>query len=352
MVRRLIRWLQPAFLLLALAAIGWFLANQWPVLRTFPWQLHAGWMVATLLLTLLSWAVEILLWRHVLVEMGGHFPLWAAVRGWFLSAIVRYVPGTVWQPISLTLFCRRHGIAPEITIASLVLFQVVMMLAIAPIFVVYFLWIDTQSLAAQWVAHVPTALLWVGAALVVAFLLRPQWSIQLTNWLLTRMGRKPLQWHISSGKLLLLTLVGLFCWLLWGGVFAAFTFAVAGNGIATSASEGVEIAGLLIASYPIANFVGFISFITPSGIGVREGAFYLLLTPPLAGSVVTVLALGIRMWGLLNELCFALLSLPFERGYFGASVDESHSASDDAPSDAVADAVVTPELALSRRKTP
>jgi hypothetical protein len=135
---------------------------------------------------------------------------------------------------------------------------------------------------------------------------------------------------------------------LWGGVFAAFTFAVADNGIGNSATERAEITGLLVASYPIANFIGFISFITPSGIGVREGAFYLLLTPPLAGSVVTVLALGIRVWGVLNELFFALLSLPFERGYLAAHADEPHGEQHDA----LADAVATPELALSRRKTP
>jgi hypothetical protein len=313
MLRRLVRWLQPAFLLLAVIAIGWFLANQWPVLRSYPWRLHWGWLLATCVITLASWALEIAIWRHLIVALGGILPYWAAARIWFLSALVRYVPGNIWQPISLTLYSRRHGVLPEVTITSIVLFQVVMLLATAPILVAYFVWIDAKSLAAQFVAAFPPLLLWLAMIPVLAFLLRPQWLVQLINWALARLQRPPLAMQLTSGSLFLLIVVSLLDWLLWGGVFAAFTFAVAGEGIRASAGSEAAIAPLLVASYPIANLIGFLALITPSGFGVREGAFYLLLTPHIAGSVVTVIALGVRVWGLLNELLFAFISMPFER---------------------------------------
>jgi hypothetical protein len=138
MLRRLVHWLQPLALILSVMAIGWFLSRQWPVLRNYPWRLDWGWLAITFLFTWASWAVEIALWRHLLLTLGSKLPYVVAARIWFLSAIVRYVPGNIWQPISMTLYARRHGVPPEATITSLILFQVVMLLAIAPIFIAYF----------------------------------------------------------------------------------------------------------------------------------------------------------------------------------------------------------------------
>lgn len=318
MLRRLVHWLQPIFLLLALVAIGWFLAQQWPVLRTYPWHLNWGWLLVTALLTLASWAVEIAIWWRLVAALGGHLPYWTAVRIWFLSAIVRYIPGNIWQPLSLTLYCRRHGVAPEASITSIVLYQVVILLAIVPIFIAYFVWIDTKSLAAQLIAYFPRISLWILLIPVVAFLLRPSWLEQILNWVLVRLHRPPLPIHITTTMLLTLTLAALVDWLLWGTVFAAFTFAFAGS-IGDSATQGgLALTPLLIASYPIATIVGLLSFITPSGFGVREGAFYLLLSPYIAGSVVALIALGLRVWGIVSEMIAALVSLFFERAYMAA----------------------------------
>src|SRR3954447_26190490 len=129
MLRRLVHWLQPIFLLLALVAIGWFLTQQWPALRTYPWRLNWEWFLITAVLTLAGWAVEIAIWWRLLAALGGYLSYWTAARIWFLSAIVRYIPGNIWQPLSLTLYCRRHGVAPEISITSIILYQVVILLA-------------------------------------------------------------------------------------------------------------------------------------------------------------------------------------------------------------------------------
>ncbi len=61
----------------------------------------------------------------------------------------------------------------------------------------------------------------------------------------------------------------------------------------------------LVFSYPIAYAIGFLSFITPSGFGVREGAFFVLLSPILSGGVVTVIALAMRLWTTAGELVMA-----------------------------------------------
>ena len=52
--------------------------------------------------------------------------------------------------------------------------------------------------------------------------------------------------------------------------------------------------------------------ITPSGLGVREGAFYVLLAPLLGGGTITVLALAMRLWTTLGELIGAGISALFQ----------------------------------------
>jgi hypothetical protein len=242
-----------------------------------------------------------------------------AARIWFLSAVVRYVPGNIWQPISMTLYARRHGVPPEATITSLVLFQVIMLLAITPIFVVYFLWINTNSLAAHFVSQLPSWLLWSAMIPVAVFLLRTQWLVGTINWVLVLMKRPPLAARLTSGALCALLLVALIDWLLWGGVFASFTFAVAGDGVANRAAT----VPMLVASFSLASAISLLGFFTPNGFGVREGAFYLLLTPQIAGSVVAVIALGVRVWGILNELLMALICAPFEHAATAAPLNDS-----------------------------
>ena len=66
--------------------------------------------------------------------------------------------------------------------------------------------------------------------------------------------------------------------------------------------EGINI-WLLCASYAAAWFVGYISMITPAGLGVREASFF-----ALAGTLTTLpnlafLAVFVRIWQILTELC-------------------------------------------------
>ena len=310
MLRSFVRWLQPALLLVALLAVAWFLRQQWPALRSYPWRFDAVWFTAACASLVVTWAVEVGIWRAVLRMVGGELGYWPAVRIWFLSAVVRYVPGNIWQPLSLTLYGRRYGIAAEATVTSIALYQVVILLAAAPLAAVYFVWIDTQTLLAQLLGQVHWLVALAAAVPLGVFVARPGLFMALLNWGLARMGRPQLTIRLSGPGLLALIVAAIIDWLLWGSTFAAFVFALVGAGIP-------DLRGLwpqLMLSYPIAYAIGFLSLLTPSGFGVREGAFFLLLVPRLDGAVVTVVALAMRLWTTVGELLFALLSAPFERG--------------------------------------
>lgn len=64
-------------------------------------------------------------------------------------------------------------------------------------------------------------------------------------------------------------------------------------------------AGVLTASYAFAWIVGFLSFLTPGGLGVREGLLGVLLAHYMPTSQATLVALLCRLWMLSAEILLA-----------------------------------------------
>lgn len=64
-------------------------------------------------------------------------------------------------------------------------------------------------------------------------------------------------------------------------------------------------AGVLMACYAFAWICGFLSFLTPGGLGIREGLLAILLTNYIPGPHATSIALLCRIWMLLAEIMLA-----------------------------------------------
>lgn len=301
---RTIQKLQPLFLALAFIFIVLLLASQWAELSSHTWRLDWRWLLVSAAFLLGAWAVEIQVWRVLLAVVGGRLAYWPAARIWFLSAITRYVPGNIWQPLSITLMCQRRGVPPTVTLTSVVFYQILVLLSSLPIAALYL------GVTGNWGLLTPTLAPWTplfvaGSLIPVAvYLVRPAVLLEVVNWVLAKLKRLPLAAHITRPVALAVLLLALFDWLLWGASFAALTFALQEY----STAEMLRLAPHLVAAYAIAYTIGLVSLLTPSGIGVREGAFYVLLAPLLGGGVITVSALAMRLWTTLGELIAAGVS--------------------------------------------
>ncbi len=306
----MMRWLhrlQPVFLVVALLFLGALIYGQWDNLRSLPWEFNAAWLALSAGFLALAWLVEILLWLRILRVMDAGMPLWSATRTWFLSAIVRYIPGNIWQPMSITVYSQERGVPYPVTLMSLLLFQITIILAVAPIAALYFMATGNWGLLTGYLTWAAPWLIVVGLTPLAIFLVRPDWLIGMINWVLTRVARKQFSTRLTRMNLLGLLGIALLDWLLWGSAFAAMSFGVQSY----STAEIIRLTPHLIAAYPIAYAIGFISFITPSGIGVREGAFYLLLAPIAGAGAATMLGLAMRVWTTLGELVAAGLAVIF-----------------------------------------
>jgi glycosyltransferase 2 family protein len=303
------RWfdrLQPLFLLLAIVFIAVLLRSQWETLRSYEWRLHAGWLTLSAGLMVASWLLEVYIWVLLIRLLGSHLPYGAAWRVWFLTVLVRYIPGNVWQPLSMTFYCQQRQIRPEVTLASLVLFQAVMMLAVAPIAAFYFWVTGNWGFLTELIGGLANWLIWLALLPVLLFFLKPDWLLAFLNWSLRKIGRVAITASFTTGRLLLLMLMSIVDWVLWGACFATLPLAL-------GPLPELSLLFDLIAVYPIGNAIGLLSAITPSGIGVREGALYLLLAPIVGGGLITVAALAMRLWNIVGEVVMALICFLLER---------------------------------------
>ncbi|MBX3011099.1 MAG: flippase-like domain-containing protein [Caldilineaceae bacterium] len=309
MWRRWIDRLQPFILLFAVLFIVALLRSQWTTLLTYEWRLNPLWLTLSALFMLASWALEVYIWYLLIALLGSHLPYGAALRIWFLAALVRYIPGNVWQPLSLTLYCQQRQVRPETTLASIALYQVIILLAVAPIAAVYFQITGNWGIFTNLVGSAAPWVIGGGLLPVLFFLTKPGWLLAICNWLLSKVGRPTIAARLTSASLLLLLSLAVVDWLLWGATFATLTLA-----LGHFTELPLWLFSLhLVASYPIAHAIGFLSVITPSGLGVREGTFYLLLAPIVGGGFITVAALAMRLWNVVGEVLMALISFVIER---------------------------------------
>ena len=71
--------------------------------------------------------------------------------------------------------------------------------------------------------------------------------------------------------------------------------------------------GVLTAGFAFAWIVGFLSFLTPGGLGIREGLLGVLLANYLPASQATLVALLCRLWMLAAEMVLAGTAFLFHR---------------------------------------
>jgi hypothetical protein len=300
MAKRLIRLAQPLFLVLALVFIGLLVRAQWTELSAYEWRLHAGWLLLSGSLLIGSAFVEVAMWRTILGWVGGRLGYVDAARIWFASILVRYIPGNIWQPLGMTVLAQERGVRAAATVASIAIYQAVSLLSVIPFLSGYLLAGGNIAgvelpMPAPWLAILITAP-------VLILLGRPAWLIGALNLALVRLKRAPLTTHLGSGQLLPILLAAMGNWLLWGVAFTALTLSLH----TFDPAHFRQVASLLLVAYPIAYAIGYVSFLTPGGLAVREGALVLLLLPVL-GSVVTVAALAMRLWQVVLELLVVVI---------------------------------------------
>ena len=283
------RFAQVAVLVLALGFLVALVRSQWSSLLAYQWRIEPGWALLALLGLELSWLFELATWRTVLASLGGRLTYRRAVRTWFLSNIIRYIPGNVWQFLGMVEMAAADGVPRPATLTSIVLHQAISTAAGLVLAALYFAFIPSTQ--APWSDWLRPFLLAVPLGLL---LLQPRILERMLNWVLVKLGRTPLHITLTWGQVwLLLVRYGV----VWLGMGLSFTALV--RSLTPLPASAVAY---LVAAWAAAYVIGYLSMLTPSGLGVREGVMVVLLSVILPSPVAAVVAIVARLWMVAGEI--------------------------------------------------
>lgn len=294
------RWIQAVGGILVVFFVARYLARNWDEVRRASLDLtfRPGWVMASLLLVLATYAILIESWRRMLAGWGPLLGWWESARVWVISSMGKYIPGKVWAIAGMALLAQRRGVPPWAATASAILLQVVSIATGTLI-------VGLTGIAALEARHPgATVALWLllaGSVAGLALVLSPTVSGRLLR-LISPAGAERL--IPSAAAVGFGIAANAMAWVTYG--VALWMLA---RGVLPGASLGpVEAVGAFAASY----IAGYLFLLAPGGLGVRESVFVIMLEPRIGLANALALAAVSRLGMTAADV---LAALPFIRAF-------------------------------------
>ena len=256
-------------------------------------QLQPAILVVATLTTTVALLVSALNWHYLLRVSGANVDWRKSLQIFAWSHLARYVPGRVWAVLGKIVLSVRSGVSPVLSAQCTALEAMIAVLT-ATALAITVLPLLGPALSYQWT----TALL---AALVVAVGLHPRVFASAANLGLRWFRRPPITVSYSFRAILGAFVIQMLAWQIFGVAFYLLVRAIApASAFPWSAAAG---------SFATAWVVGYLSALTPAGLGVREAVLLLVLSAWLPAESATVVALASRAMATAAELLGFLLLL-------------------------------------------
>lgn len=293
--RGLWKWLSLLIPLLVLGLMVWLVARQWDQVVSFPWRIHLPSLLLVFIFHSLALAATFWVWHLMVSRLGGFKDVGLNFRYYYLSTLAKRIPSSIPYIGSRLVMYRQIGVSGAIIMNCIVLENV--LIGVAGL-ITFFLFLPFYSAAPSNVL-LPLSLLGIG--MVLALWIRPQIFIDITNWLLRRLGRNSLE--MIPNRREIFTWIGLYI-LPW--LFAGASLYFAPRALSELNSlpliDSLEISTL-------ATLVSLLNLILPGGLSLKELTASTLLTAWMPFSAALVISLSYRLIHTLNEVLWALLAL-------------------------------------------
>lgn len=282
-------WWKQLGWLVSLLALGfvlrWLLRVDHSAWRSLT-HVNGWWLVASLIIFQGWFLARYWVWEFIIHRHGYEHDRGQNLRMWITSELLRYIPGNVWSFAGRYRGARQGGVERGSTIQALVL-EAVGLVAGATV-------VALLTIHAWW---------WVAPIIVVAMITV---GPQTIRWLF----KIAKQESPSISRLESIIIIFGYCtgWIIFGLAHVALFRAMH--------STIGSVANLTAISVSVFSWlVGYITIITPMGLGVREAIFSNRLVAqthiPLA--TASLAAIVGRIWMVISELVFLGLVMIFSR---------------------------------------
>jgi glycosyltransferase 2 family protein len=291
------RWIAWSLIIFGLAWVGWLIYRERAILIQHLINVKGEGLLALLLLGLISAMPNALIF-HVLLKKQSETTITFlyAARLFFIGQLIKHLPGRIWN-IAYQINETRGCISAAATIRINIdfMFLVLSFAILIPLSVLcsyISLWFALFALLCGLsVIALSLRYDWSGRVLQTLALFLPG---KFANAALQMTGTTPYSW----AQIIKLTCYSTLSWLFYFLAWQAFP-------LGWPVFADLDMLKLC-ANYSIAWFIGFITLLTPSGLGIREAAFLLMASGNTVASLA-LLAVIVRGWLLFNDVFLSLL---------------------------------------------
>jgi glycosyltransferase 2 family protein len=305
--RRALGWMLAVAILIFLAQT---LVSSWDKVAAsgFHFQFNLPLLAVSLVLLVIGRGFAVEAWRRVLMALGNYVPFRFAFYAWFISNLTRYVPGNIWQVATMMLLVEREGVSKMNALLSQAVYTAIA-LSVTALFGLTLLPIAQDYLPFA-------ALLFIG--LIIFFALPPVFRLILAlTSRLTQYFRRdgtldspaPGVPRLGFASGLIPPLCSTAMWTTNGIAFYLFVRSITNPEGGFRGDVLPQSLPSFVAMNAAAYFIGYVSFITPSGLGFREGALALMLGAFFPGPVAVAIAFLTRIWSTGGEMLGVVIAL-------------------------------------------
>jgi uncharacterized membrane protein YbhN (UPF0104 family) len=134
---------------------------------------------------------------------------------------------------------------------------------------------------------------------------------RVIRWVLARFRRVRGEFSLSYADVLKMLAAYVACWGIYGAGFFLIATAVRIDGHPPGAGFGLGLLPDMIGINALSWTAGFLSIVTPAGLGVREGVAFSLLSKVVARPYPSLIPLAARAWVTVAEVvAIAIAALP------------------------------------------
>ena len=258
-------------------------------------------LILSLILFVSYYFLRCYLWQKILEFKGHKLPLMKTAYLWEFSEFKRYVPGNIWSLLSRVSLFENEGVDKKLVgIALLDEIQLIIIsCTLISIFCLPLLLSggeSTQLLRQMQVILLGSAAAIIGYSLIVAFIYKSRGNRNFMNNLFLP--------GYSWKQKMILTIISTAAFFLFGIATLVACLSVF--------SFEPKLYFELSAFFTFALLAGYLSFITPMGLGVREGIITLGLSNITSVAISGFLSIFSRIILIISELTFILIVFGFE----------------------------------------
>lgn len=285
-VRSVLRW---GTVVLVFVFLSQRVDADWPAVSRVLSKTNWFWIAVSVIPGAAYFWLRAAAWRRLLATLGVRSDLRTVWGIWMKGEVVRYIPGYIWSVFGRMTQAGRIGTTRTTVFTSMVLEALVLVASAAGLAALLLIGYPNFSFSGR------TAVLVLVTIASLSFAVRA-W----TSWLVRaihRLLRRPAP-VIAAGPGPAFATMAM-SWLMFAifQVLIAQALGLVGNG------EVISLAGVFVVSW----LLGYLSFVAPSGLGVREAFLISLLGPFMVEPEAVAVAAVSRVAMILIELAVLLI---------------------------------------------